>query len=319
LELNQLYCFLTVARLEHMTKASEELHITQPALSRTIARLEEDIGVQLFDRDGKTIHLNEYGQTVRRYAQRIFGEIDNLRYHIDDLKGGNTGTIYIGSSFPGRERDWMVDCMAAYMLLNPNVSIHQYEYNIRDLRQALEAREIDLAISTSVIQSQTIQWEHLCLERLGIILSHNHPLAQKETISMNDLRNEHFYCNNANSDVQDLTRSLCEHARFIPSIQFEGEFPLLIGAAISQGRGVSIISERGFLASSHSRNRRDWEDKIMFRHLTEDYCVRDFGVAVLADRYLPTAVEDFYRCLMQCNASCDNVPLATSDEIVTTE
>ena len=62
MEMLQLKYFVTVARLEHMTKAAEELHIAQPALSKTIARLEEDLGAPLFERQGRQIRLNPYGK-----------------------------------------------------------------------------------------------------------------------------------------------------------------------------------------------------------------------------------------------------------------
>lgn len=66
MELLQLEYFLTVAKLEHMTKAAQELRIAQPALSKTIARLEQDLGVPLFDRQGRKIRLNPYGQAFMK-------------------------------------------------------------------------------------------------------------------------------------------------------------------------------------------------------------------------------------------------------------
>ena len=85
MELNQLKCFLEVARLEHITQAAEQLHITQPALSKVIARLEDDLGVKLFDREGKNIRLNEYGRVALRYAQRIMYTIGDLQAELEEL------------------------------------------------------------------------------------------------------------------------------------------------------------------------------------------------------------------------------------------
>ena len=294
MELNQLQYFRTTARLEHITKAANELHITQPALSRAIARLEEDVGVKLFDRDGKRIQLNDYGRVVLEHTEKIFAELDNMREHVEDLRGGTVGTVLLASSFPSRERTWMQDCIAAYMLLYPDVAIRQFEYNEKMLRHALETREIDIAIiSTLEGMGPDIRWHNLCSERLGIILSKNHRLASWDEVPISQLQNEQFYCNNANSDVQDLTRSLCAKAGFEPRILFEGDNPAIIGAAISQGRGVSVISDQGYQSGLRHR-QYDWEDNIAFRYLKEDYCTRNFGVAALKDRYLPQAVQNFY-------------------------
>ena len=78
MELHQLNCFLEVAKLEHITQAAEQLHITQPALSKVIARLEEDLGVKLFDREGQNIRLNEYGTVVMNYARRVFNSLGDM-------------------------------------------------------------------------------------------------------------------------------------------------------------------------------------------------------------------------------------------------
>lgn len=75
MELQQLHYFQTVARLEHMTKAAEELRIAQPSLSKTIARLEEDLGVPLFERQHRQIKLNRFGKLFLNRVERIFMEI----------------------------------------------------------------------------------------------------------------------------------------------------------------------------------------------------------------------------------------------------
>lgn len=85
MELNQLKCFLEVARLEHITQAADQLHITQPALSKVIARLEDDLGVKLFDREGKNIRLNEYGRVAQNYAQRIMYTIGDMEAELAEM------------------------------------------------------------------------------------------------------------------------------------------------------------------------------------------------------------------------------------------
>ena len=72
MELLQLKYFQTVARLEHMTKAAEELHIAQPSLSKTIARLEKDLGVPLFDRQGRQITLNSFRKSIFKTSRAYF-------------------------------------------------------------------------------------------------------------------------------------------------------------------------------------------------------------------------------------------------------
>lgn len=96
MELLQLKYFQTVARLEHMTKAAEELHIAQPSLSKTIARLEKDLGVPLFDRQGRQITLNPFGKVFLKRVERIFHELSEGEREIKDLANLQQRLYYTG-------------------------------------------------------------------------------------------------------------------------------------------------------------------------------------------------------------------------------
>src|SRR5947209_9180293 len=98
MELLQLKYFQTVARLEHMTRAAEVLGIAQPALSQTIARLEEELGTPLFDRLGRRIYLNAYGRAYLQRVERIFAELEQGQRELADLTGGKQGQVELALS-----------------------------------------------------------------------------------------------------------------------------------------------------------------------------------------------------------------------------
>lgn len=299
MELMQLRYFLEAARRENMTRAAEHLNITQPALSKAIARLEEDLGVRLFDREGKNIRLNEYGQAALRAARQILFTIDDLRAELDELSSGRAGTVRIGSSFPSGEPNWLLEQVRTFALSRPDVGFQLKQYPVQQLQAALEQREIELAVSSAPLREEGILWTELFAEPMGVILSAGHPLAERQELSMEDLRGERFYCNNANSDVQELTYHFCRLAGFRPNVHFEGEFPSFIGRAVSLGYGISIIARRGYEASAHKASREPWEDNIVFRPLKESYCRRVCGVACLKDRRLSTGTRAFYDHLVR--------------------
>lgn len=299
MEINQLEAFLAVAKVEHITQAAEQMHITQPALSKIISRLEDDLGVSLFDRVGKTIRLNPSGQIAKRYAEQILYTIGDMRAELAGLEAGWLGDLRLGSTFPAGDPNPILGTLGEFAQHRPDVSIHLQQYAPHQLRDALEAREIDLAISTVPMLGENIYWHELFRERMGIILSIYHPLAAKSVISLQDLVRERFYCNNANSDVQNLTHVFCERAGFTPNIHFECEFPEFIGRTISIGGGVSIISQRGYLRDQNKANLKDWERNIVFRPLEEDYCSRLCGVAYLTNRHLTKPVQEFYQMLLE--------------------
>ena len=297
MELNQLEYFYETAKREHITQTADALNITQPALSKAIARLEEDLGAKLFDREGKNIRLNECGQVALRYVEQLLYTIGDMRAELAELSEGKAGKLRLGSSFPSHEPNWLLDSIRSFSLARPDVSVSLIQYSSRQLQNALESRIIDLAVSTAPIRSPDIQWEELFVEKMGIILSVHHPLAGRESLSLSELRQERFYCNNANSDVQDLTYQFCEQAGFQPIIHFEGDYPSFIGEAVSLGYGISMISARGNQRNLQRTTRQPWEDNIVFRPLEEEYCRRVCGLAYLSNRTQTKTVGEFLRHL----------------------
>lgn len=296
-DMNLVYLeyFLKVAEKQHMTQVADELHITQPALSRAISRLEEEVGTELFDREGKGIRLNENGMVVKESAEKIFEELSEMQQKLDDMKKGVSGSISIGSSFPNREPDLIQDCVLEFMQKYPNVSINYIQQSSRQLVQALEDKQIDLAITGYHGKSQDIEWKELFREKLGVILSKKNPLSEKDELSLSDLSGERFYCNNANSDLEDLTRDFCRKAGFEPNIFFQGFFPELIGYSVSANKGVSLIAEGHF----EPVQTNDWRSDICYRDLKEKYCMRVCGIAVNKKAYHSKAMQLFEKYMVE--------------------
>lgn len=296
MDLIQLFYFQTAARLGNFTQAAAELHITQPALSKMISNLESDLQVKLFDREGKRIRLNAHGQVVLRHAQELFGQLDTMRSELADLDGTISGPVHIGLSIPTRDRDPFLSVLRGFLDDNPDIQVTYRQTKTKDLIQGLRDKTIDVAITSSDIGSGDIVWKQLFRERLGIILSRSHPLAQRMEVSVGDLEHEVFFVNNATNDIQDLTYSFCAQAGFKPKVRFEGHFPLYIGEAISRGEGVSFIPENQF-RRQYIRDMEmaihPWAENITFRRLTDPFCVRECGYALLKGRYHSRAVQDF--------------------------
>ena len=95
MDFHKLEYFKAVADLQHVTKAAEMLHVAQPSVSRSLSNLEEELGVELFDRSGKNIVLNRYGEIVLRHANRILNEIDAIPREINELKEQADSTVSV--------------------------------------------------------------------------------------------------------------------------------------------------------------------------------------------------------------------------------
>src|SRR5690348_16241002 len=93
MELQQLLYFRKVAELQHFTRAAEALAVSQPALSRAVARLEDELGVHQFEREGRSVRLNRYGQIFLGRVERILQEVEAARHEMADLAGTERGTV----------------------------------------------------------------------------------------------------------------------------------------------------------------------------------------------------------------------------------
>jgi DNA-binding transcriptional LysR family regulator len=299
MNLTNLSYFLKVAEKEHMTRAAEELHMTQPALSRAISALEAELGVEVFERDGKAIRLNENGVILRQSAERIFQELNELQQKLRDNQSGVAGSICIGSSFPGREPDLVQSCILEFMQQYPDVSINYMQYSPQKLIYELSERNIDIAITSLPVHSEEIEWQEVFTEKLGVLIAADHPLAQKAILKISDLKDERFYCNNSNSDTQDLTQEFCRRAGFEPIIFFQGFFPELIGQAVSRGKGVSFLAESRFNHDQKFSTHYSWQSNLAFRSVEEDYCRRTCGVAYMRKSYHSKAMKLFHAFFLQ--------------------
>lgn len=100
MDLLQLKYFQTVARLEHMTQAAKALSIARPSLSQTIAHLEDELGIPLFERQGRRIRLNAFGRALLLHVERLFRELDEARQELADLAGTEHGQIALFQRCP---------------------------------------------------------------------------------------------------------------------------------------------------------------------------------------------------------------------------
>lgn len=290
MELHQLEAFLAAAQYENMTRAADALHVTQPALSRTIARLEQELGVRLFDREGRSIRLNEFGRAARTHMEAVFAELSSMERHLRDISGELSGTIQVASSFPNREPDFLHEAVRTFAFAHPEVRFRIWQMEPQQIRQALTENRVDLALTVPGVQSEDITWRLICTEPMGVILAKDHPLAQRATLHVADLNNERFYCNNSNSDSYDLTRTFCAQAGFAPDVCYEGDSPMFIGEAISRGLGVSFIAASRFDSGGATH---EWEKHIVFRPIEDSFCRRECGVAVHTRQYQTRAVRAF--------------------------
>lgn len=184
LEIRHLHYFMAVCEELHFTKAAEKLGISQPTLSQQIRVLEDEVGMPLFDRIGKKIILTEAGSLLLRYGTEILDTLQNVKDSIKDLKEMKSGEIRIGimpSDLDYRITQLVIDFHQKF----PNVKLKILS-SVEIVRQVLE-NEVDLGIAINVLPNDRLVTIPLCQEEYVLIVSKEHPMANRESISIVEL------------------------------------------------------------------------------------------------------------------------------------
>ncbi len=187
MELRVLNYFLAIAREENFTRAAEQLHVTQPTLSRQIADLEAELGVKLFTRSSHNIVLTEDGMLLRRRAQEILTLADNTKrdflYKEDNLEG----TVTIGSGEFLSTRI-LTDCIAAFRSQYPRVRYEIFSGNAENIRDNIERGLLDMGLMAEPIDIRKYGFISMPVkEQWGALVREDSPLADKDQISPGDL------------------------------------------------------------------------------------------------------------------------------------
>ena len=298
MELSQLAYFRAVARTEHFTRAAEELHITQPSLSKAIANLERELGVPLFDREGKRVKLNPYGAAFLERVEPILSLAEEAVFFIQDMKEGEQGHVRLGSSFPITPPSPIYYYQYSFFQAHPRVAL---SLSVREgglIGSLLAERELDFGVSLRPAAQAGLVSHPLYTDELGIIVGPGHPLAQAERVRLEDLADEPFLCNSAAPDPNDSARYLCALAGFTPKILYEGESADLIGESVALGRGISFVSQARFQFFHHRANIPDWERELHYIPLQNDFCTRTVYLLTRASGYRSQAAQWFFQGLM---------------------
>jgi LysR family transcriptional regulator, transcription activator of glutamate synthase operon len=163
LELRQLRYAEAVARHRHCTRAADELHVAQSALSHQIRRLEAELGTELFERTSRSVVPTEAGETVAARARRVLAEVDGVREEVDELGGVVKGRLAIGALLPAGALD-VPSLLAGFSHAYPGVEVGLREGTAEDMLRHLAHDEIDVAFSLLAAEPA----EGLITERMSV-------------------------------------------------------------------------------------------------------------------------------------------------------
>lgn len=244
MEFYQLRYFIAAAEELGITRASRRLNVTQPALSRQIAALEEELGVALFDRIKQRIHLTDAGRFFLTRARQIVCDAATSAQQVREQFGSARRTLRLGFLTPFLD-DLVVPAVKAFRQRHPTTQVALFELSPRAQLDRLRNDELDLAVLGNVATDDHAVFEvHAIMRsRMAAILPVDHALSARRSVALRELAGEVFV---SLSDLlfpgrRDFLRAICARQGFVPKIGFECDsLPLLLGA-VAAGEGVALL------------------------------------------------------------------------------
>lgn len=241
LNFNHLRLFLAVAEYGGVTRASEAVFVSQPAVSKAVQELERAVGVPLLERVGRRVVLTEAGETLAGYARRIFTLSEEGKRAMDELRGLAQGTLAIGASttigiylLPAV----MGAFHARYPALSLSLDIENVELVVRRLR----AGTIEVALVEGPVRGPDLRVEPYRRDDLALVVAAGHPFARAGVATLEDLASAPFLMRERGSGTREVVETALLERGITPNIAMELGHTEAIKQAITAGLGVSILS-----------------------------------------------------------------------------
>ncbi|MED4072122.1 LysR family transcriptional regulator [Priestia endophytica] len=281
--------FQMLARTEHMTQSAKLLSISQPALSRSISRLEEEVGVPLFDRQGRSISLNKYGHLFLKRVERIMKEFEEGKREIQALLDPEEGEISLGFLHT-LGPSYIPRLISSFREVYPKTKFRLYQNNSHTLLRQLEEGEIDICLLSNMEIKHPIHWRILRKEELFLSVPTCHRFSHYESILLEEVREEKFVLLKKGYSLRSITDQLFERVGIIPNITFEGEEVPTIAGLISAGFGISLLP----------RLHKPEESNVIQIPVRSPKCERLIGLAWNEKTYMSAPTLNLKNFVLEC-------------------
>ncbi|MGN1135723.1 MAG: LysR family transcriptional regulator [Oscillospiraceae bacterium] len=278
MELLQIKYFRIIAETENISKAAQQLFIAQPSLSQTLKRLEDELGVPLFDRKGKKITLNKAGRIFLKYCDEITASIENAHLELAELKGSETTDVNIE--------------VRSASLLIPNIIKKIREKDKRIMPHIFQSscNDSDLKIYSDISEKSGLS-QLLIREPLGIVIPETHPLSEKSEIYRKDIEQYSFISLSTECNLYKIISHFCENANIAPNITTYVDSPALMRELLKMDLGAAFVP------------RYTWSDffcdGLVFRYISDMPMERFVHLSADKNKYESEAVKKCRDTIME--------------------
>ncbi|MEX2213521.1 MAG: LysR family transcriptional regulator [Phycisphaeraceae bacterium] len=292
MDFDQLRYFLQVAERGNFTRAAEDLRISQPALSRSIQKLEDELGQPVFERRTRSVSLTEAGTLMQARAQQVLAILEDARAEITD--DGQSGRVRVGA-IPTIAPYFLPKILQRFSAAFPRASLLVQESTTDLLLKSCTQGEIDLAIVALPVPAKYLEIEPLFEEELLLVMPPNHPLADKSRIRLGDVKPFPFVLLDEAHCLSDNIVSFCRQQSFNPVAVERISQLTMVQELVSLSHGVSMIPAMA--------RQCDESDRRVYRSLANPKPMRTIAVVWNPYRFQSRLLKAFRAHLRQSTCS----------------
>lgn len=277
MELTQLKYFLEVAESQHITQSAQRLHIAQPALSQAMKRLENELGVQLFEKSGRNIVLTKYGEYLKNELVPIIEKLDSIPKTLQKMAKIDNETIHI-------------NVLAASTIITDAIMEYQSTHSGINfqLLQSKQQSAPDIEITTEISHIATGDNQFVVPEKIFLAVPNNEKFI-KNSISLNEVADEQFISLMGSKQFRYICDKFCHKADINPHIVFESDSPYAVKNMIAANLGVGFWPEFTWGKVNN--------DKVKLLEISNPNCQRDILITCNPAKMQNTNVQEFFNFL----------------------
>ncbi|MCM3626802.1 LysR family transcriptional regulator [Paenibacillus glycanilyticus] len=287
MEIRQMRYFVEVAKREHVTEAANVLHVAQSSVSRQLAQLESELGVDLFIRKGRRVKLTPIGKILLQRVEQMLNMMNEAEREVKEYLDPEKGVVRI--AFPiSLAAHVLPKAIYAFRKRYPEAKFQMRQALYHDLVDGVMNGEYNLAmIAPLPSEDKHIKQKLLFKEQIVSLLPVHHPLANRPSIQLSEIRNESFVTLPEGTIFREIVLKACSEIGFTPHIAFEGDDIDALKGLVSAGLGIALMPEVTLVESIPQSTVKV--------PLADPAVTRSIGIICPAERKLLPTEQLFYR------------------------
>lgn len=298
MDTDALRWFQLVADGYTVTEVSEVFGVSQPGVSRALARLEQEVGTPLLRRSGRVLRMTHAGTAFKRHVDSLVNDLDDGLAAVSELVDPESGVVTL--AFPLSLGSWLVPgLIRAFRRDHPRVRVVIQRTAVGEsgrVSQLLATRAADVELTAERVSGPGIEWRRVLVEPFVLAVATTHPLAGRDAVSLAEVADEPFVVRRAPSGMRTQTLELCAAAGFDPEVAFEADDLPTVRALAAAGLGVAVVPAMGLPAPTTFARTR-------LLPLTDADAQREVGLAWVSGRPLLPSAEAFRRFVLSEGAA----------------